>query len=221
MLSTSVPSATLDTALLVFAKAPVAGQVKTRLSPPLTPEEAARLHRTLVCRTLTNARGVPGIRPRLYCAPDTGHPFFQACAARFQVTLWLQRGADLGARMGQALREALTDHRSALLVGCDCPDLGPVLLERARAALIHRDAVLGPALDGGYVLLGLSRYLPGLFQDIPWGGDRVLAISRQRLRQAGLDWHELSPLRDLDRPEDLAQYPDLDPRLNPDQGAFP
>ncbi len=195
--------------LLVFAKAPVPGQVKTRLMPALTPQAAALVHERLVRRTLALARALPGVDARLCCAPQAAHPECQRWAAEFGIPSQSQRGVGLGERMHWALQRALRRAPGALLMGCDAPDLSLDWLAEARDALSVQDAVLGPALDGGYLLIGLTQPQPALFTGMPWGSDRVLEITRQRLRAAGLTWHELPPLADLDRPEDLARYPEL------------
>lgn len=195
--------------ILVFAKAPVPGACKTRLIPALGPEGAAALHRALLEDTL--ARLVPAaLAPmQLWCAPDTEQPVFKDLAARWGVTLRPQHGRDLGERMLHAATAALADAEAVVLIGCDCPGLGPAQVTAALAALLEppqQDAVLGPADDGGYVLLGLRRAAPELFTDMPWGGDQVAAITRARMAGLGWRWQELPPLADVDRPADLAQF---------------
>jgi glycosyltransferase A (GT-A) superfamily protein (DUF2064 family) len=101
---------------------------------------------------------------------------------------------------------ALVQELPALIMGSDCISLCPADIREAAAALERgADAVLGPAEDGGYVLLGLARASPALFNGIAWGGDRVLVDTRTRLRQLGWRWHELPVRWDVDRPEDLAR----------------
>jgi uncharacterized protein len=186
--------------LIVFARAPAPGLVKRRLIPALGSAGAAALYRRLARTCLMHAiHAAPG-EVELWCAPDVRHPFFDACRRELALTLHRQRGEDLGERMAAALRRGLP----ALLMGSDCPDLLPSDLQEAAAALAQGcDAVLGPALDGGYVLVGLSRYDALLFRDIPWGTDQVLEHTRARLHQLGWRWHELTPRADIDRPEDL------------------
>jgi len=187
--------------LAVFAKAPVAGEVKTRLVPLLGEAAAAELHATLVRRALATAREA-GVGPvSLWCAPDTGHPFFAACAAESGAVLQEQRGGHLGERMARAF-ERLLANGPAILVGSDCPSLGAADLRAAASSLATHDAVIQPAEDGGYVLVGLSRAVPGLFERIRWGEASVMVDTRSRLRAAGARWREM-PLRwDVDRPED-------------------
>jgi glycosyltransferase A (GT-A) superfamily protein (DUF2064 family) len=107
--------------------------------------------------------------------------------------------------MAAAFDSALRRSPAALLVGTDCPALTPRILRRAAAVLARADAVFVPAEDGGYVLVGLRRFAPGVFVDIDWGTDRVWAQTRRRLQAQRLRWTGLPPLRDLDRPEDLCQ----------------
>jgi rSAM/selenodomain-associated transferase 1 len=210
----------MQASVLVFAKAPVPGQVKTRLIPALGAESAARLHRHLLWQTLQTACLLPQATVQLWCAPDTTHAYFAECARDFPLSLHEQRGQDLGARMFHALQSALINNDAALLIGADCPLLDVNVLHAARAALSgSTPAVLVPAEDGGYVLIGLKRLASDIFADIDWGTCRVLNQTRARLRQLGWSWHELPALRDIDRPEDLHAFPTLrDKFFNNHQG---
>jgi len=196
----------MSCAVLVFARAPVAGAVKTRLIPALGAEGAAALHARLVRHSLTIAVAAAIGPVSLWCEPTTVHPFFDACAQSFGVSLHAQHGADLGGRMATAISFALERHEAAIVIGGDIPSLSADDLRRAKNELANgRDAVLGPAEDGGYVLLGLRRLLPSLFTDIDWGSAQVLTQTRARLRAAGADWAELETRWDVDRPQDLAR----------------
>ena len=193
--------------VLVFARAPVAGASKTRLIPALGAEGAARLSARLLRHTLETARDLP---LELWCSPSTDHPVFARSAADFRLPLRAQRGADLGARMLNAVTESLRGAPWVIVIGCDCPQLTREDLAAAAAALESGyDAALGPAQDGGYYLLGLCRAQPALFHKVAWGTGRVLGQTRTRLREAGWHWHELPVRRDVDRPEDLAYFPGL------------
>jgi len=191
------------TAVIVFAKAPRPGEVKTRLIPLLGAEGAAALHATLVERALETAVEC-GLRPiELHAAPDDGDPFFQACLERYGVTVRPQTGADLGARMHAAFEAGLARCGRVLLMGSDCPALTPALLRDADGALHDgADAVFAPCEDGGYALIGLRRANAGLFERIAWGTDSVMAASRLRLQQLAWRWRELETVWDVDRPED-------------------
>lgn len=198
-----------DGRLVVFAKAPIAGKVKTRLVPPLSPQEAAALHTELVEATLRAALGCQHIAAvELWCTPDINHPFFQHCAQRYGVPLCTQHGADLGARMHHALAKTLDQGAAfALLIGTDCPLLTCDYLDAAAVLLsTNMDIVLAPAEDGGYALIGLRRVQANLFSEIAWGKDTVLQTTRNRIRDLGLRGRELPVVWDLDRPQDLARY---------------
>lgn len=188
----------------VFARTPVPGQVKTRLVPALGADGAARLHTAMTRHVATQAR-LAGTGPvRLCCTPSVEHPFFAALGERPGVTLRLQRGDDLGARMAAAVEEALSETDAVILVGADCPYLEPGdFMEAAEHLRGGAGAVVVPALDGGYVLLGLSAPLPALFQDMPWGTSEVMARTRERLVASGVAWREMNPRPDVDRPDDL------------------
>jgi rSAM/selenodomain-associated transferase 1 len=189
----------------VFARAPVAGEVKTRLVPLLGADGAARLHAALVRRALATACEARVGAVELWCAPDERHPFFEVCARQYGATLHRQQGADLGERMQHAFELSLAARRALLLIGSDCPALAPADLLAAAAALASHDAVIAPAEDGGYVLVGLARAMPAIFRDIAWGGPGVMAETRARLDAANARWTAMRTLWDVDRPEDVAR----------------
>jgi rSAM/selenodomain-associated transferase 1 len=191
--------------VVVFAKAPVAGAVKTRLAPILGLEGAARLHARLVDHVLAQAiaSGVGAVE--LWCAPDAAHPFFADCARRYGVVLRTQSGETLGERMHHACAAVLAEGARPIVVGSDCPALDAARLREAAAALALHDAVIAPAEDGGYGLIGLGRAAPALFEGIAWGTGTVMAETRERLHASGLRWLELPRTWDVDRPEDYAR----------------
>lgn len=192
------------TPLIVFAKAPRPGQVKTRLAPALGDEGAALLHRRLVAHTLRTARSANVGPVELCCAPDASDAFFLHCAQQYGVALTQQGDGDLGARMARALGRVLHGASQALLIGTDCPAMGGEYLHDAAAALTAgHDAVVGPAEDGGYVLIGTRLAEDALFERIQWGAADVMENTRARLRSLAWRWHELPTLWDVDRPDDL------------------
>lgn len=198
--------------LLVFARVPLPGRVKTRLIPTLGAAAATDLYRQLLARTLQQAAALPGVARELWWDDAPAAQQSDAdLAGRLGFRQRRQRGGDLGERMAHALQQTLREGQGAVLIGTDCPDCDTAYLQAAGAALHDHDAVLGPALDGGYVLIGLRRFAPQVFTAIPWGTDQVLAHTRQRLRSLGWCWKELAARRDVDRPEDLAHYPELLP----------
>lgn len=194
----------VNAALIFFAKAPIPGQVKTRLCPPLTPDEAASLHGSFVLDALERSRTVPGVDRFLACAPSADHVFFKIMEERQGLRLIDQVGEDVGARMAQAFQTAFArGYRRVLLAGTDLPTLPPSLYGQALGLLEQHDLVLGPALDGGYYLIGLTRPAPDLFAGIPWSTDRVLALTQQKAGSMGLTTALLPPCRDVDRIADL------------------
>jgi rSAM/selenodomain-associated transferase 1 len=189
--------------IAVFARAPVPGEAKTRLIPKLGATGAAELQLALMRRSVTTALAASLGRVSLWCAPDCRHPSFVACAKDLGVALHPQRGADLGERMFNAFAQ-LCRQRNAMIIGTDCPALTAETLRIAAGALIEgNDAVVVPAEDGGYVLIGLRRAVASLFHGIPWGRDTVMTETLERLSRAKLRYRELAPSWDVDRPEDF------------------
>lgn len=193
-----------DCRLIVFARAPVPGQVKTRLIPSIGAAGAAALYERLVLQILSIADDSKVGSVDLWCTPSMNHPFFLQCAQKFHINLFNQIEGDLGIRMAQALSETLKISSRALLVGTDCPSLTVNDLRESADVLHHgTEAVIVPAEDGGYVLIGLRQFAPELFTRISWGTGSVLDQTRDRLRRLGWTWHELSKHWDVDRPQDV------------------
>jgi len=190
-------------AIAVFARAPAPGRSKSRLVARLGAWGAARLHARLVERTLRTALAARCGPVELHCAPHARHAFFRRCAARFGVSLHAQGEGDLGVRMARVFARGLRRHRALLLIGSDIPALRASDLRRAaRALALGGDAVIAPAEDGGYALIGLRRAAPRIFEAIAWGGPQVYAQTRRRLATLDGRWRELRTVWDVDRIED-------------------
>lgn len=195
--------------IIVFAKAPVPGQAKTRLIPRLGAWRAARLHARLTRHAVRTALAAG-------CGPvelhgTARHSFLSSLKVRFR----LQQGRDLGERMYNALSKA---GRPAIVIGTDCPVLTPADLRRAARWLRGGcDAVLAPAEDGGYALIGLRRPRRNLFEGIAWGSPQVYADTVGKL--AGYRWRALRRVWDVDRPEDLERLRSLRWSSGPRRGA--
>ena len=187
-----------DGIIIVFARAPLAGRVKTRLAPRLGAAAAARLHAQLIRKALRT-----GLDAR--CGPVELHTTARHRLLRsLKVHLQLQRGRDLGERMHYALGSALRRHRRAILIGADCPALTPAdLRQAARWLQGGADLVFAPAEDGGYALIGARRISPAVFAGVEWGGAQVLAKTIENARRARLEHRLLRTVWDVDRPEDL------------------
>lgn len=205
----SATSARDRAALVIFAKAPVPGTVKTRLCPPLTADEAATLHGSFVLDTLERTKAAMTafklpLDRYLACAPTSNHVFFKIMEERHGVRLMDQEGDDVGARMDHAFSAVFAKgYRRALLVGTDVPSLPLERYRDALAQLDDHDLVLNPALDGGYMLIGLTRPAPELFRDIPWSTDQVSALTQAHAARLHLRTALLPPWRDVDTLEDL------------------
>jgi rSAM/selenodomain-associated transferase 1 len=176
-------------ALLVIAKAPVAGRVKTRLCPPCSPRHAARVARAALEDTLAAASGA-AVERRVLVLDGAPGPWVPA---GWEVLP--QRGAGLAERLAAAFADA---GAPALLVGMDTPQVTPALLERGLAALRTHDAVIGSAPDGGYWAIGLRRATAEVFAGLPMSEPETGARQRARLQALGLSTASLPPLRDVD-----------------------
>jgi len=197
----------MSTALIVFAKAPIPGEVKTRLCPPLDPDEAASLHGTLVLDTVERAKGLAGASLYVAGAPDLAHPFFKVLEGRYGAKLLAQRGPDLGARMKWAMQDAFEQGaEDVLLTGTDLPTLPRARLQQALTLIKKHDVVLGPTADGGYYLIGLRKMVPALFEGIAWSTAEVFADTKKKIEDAGLSLGLLPECRDLDTLEDLKVF---------------
>ncbi|MHC5040617.1 MAG: TIGR04282 family arsenosugar biosynthesis glycosyltransferase, partial [Planctomycetota bacterium] len=194
---------------IVFTRAPRPGETKTRLIPALGPEGAAEVHRRLTEDMVGRVRA---LRASLGAGVELRH----AGGNPRRLSEWLggdlfyrpQEGADLGERMDGAFRTAFREGAErVILVGTDAPGLTPSLMEEGFRALEGADLVLGPAVDGGYTLIGLRAPRPELFRSIPWGTSEVLGKTLSAARSADLRVALLPELGDVDRPADLALLP--------------
>jgi len=195
-----------DTAILVFCKAPIAGQVKTRLMPDLSAEQARDVHIELSQRILKIVSQSNYCPVQLWCSPDITDAFFQTCTDDYPLSLHTQKGNDLGARMHHAISHELQSYSKVLLVGCDCPSLTIDDFDFAINKLNTNDVVIAPAEDGGYVMIGMKQANPTLFRNITWSDEHVLDTTRQRAKKANLNWFEIQEQWDVDVIDDLNRY---------------
>ncbi len=196
--------------LLAMLKAPRAGFVKTRLAREIGAESAAAIYRALAERQMSAIP--PSWRSEVHVAPADGVAEVQAWLGP-QHSYHAQTEGDLGCRLTYATAGAFQrDAKEVIIVGGDCPGLDAACLREAAGLLHHADVVLGPALDGGYYLIGLARPAPQLFVDIPWSSSRVLATTMERIAAAGLKHAMLAPKEDID---DLASLRRQWPQINP------
>jgi rSAM/selenodomain-associated transferase 1 len=205
---------TSDPAVIVMAKAPRAGEVKTRLSPPLTREAAARLAACLFADTVSAALGVGAAVVVAYAPPDGRALLEETLRVALHEgasgdVLWLeQRGGDLGARLDGVCERAFDGGFGPLLfVGADSPTLPPSYISSALEGLAHgrADVALGPTADGGYYAVGLRSPARGLFDSVEWSTPRAYAQTARNASRSGLRLLELPPWYDIDTPADLAR----------------
>ena len=196
-------------ALVIFAKAPIPGEVKTRLCPPLTPDEAATLHGSFVLDMLERTKlavtklQLPFHR-YLACAPSSELVFFKIMEERQGVRLLDQVEENLGQRMHRTFVDLFAKgYKQVIIVGTDVPTLPLSIYQEALSMLGRSDVVLGPALDSGYYLIGLKQPAEQLFTGVPWSTDQVLAVTQQQAKALGLSVELTTAWRDVDTSEDL------------------
>lgn len=192
-----------EAALIVFARAPVPGRVKTRLARRLSMEERLALHCAFLNDTLEMAAGVAGADKYLALDKIIGSESL-AIPPGFKIIE--QRGEGLGERLHRAFEQLFgSGYRRVIAIGSDSPTLPPSFLEEALGCLAEFEVVIGPARDGGYYLIGCSRLEPGLFERIPWGSRRVLGTTLDRIKKLGLSYSLLPQWHDIDRWRDLIE----------------
>lgn len=199
-----------DTALLIFAKAPVVGRVKTRMQPPLSNEESLILHKALLRLTLAKVRTLNSsdIAQVLYLTGNLAdaqrHRLNLALAPEFQVET--QVGRDLGERLVNALQKKFDEgFKKVIFIGTDTPLLSAKEIRDAADELSHCDVVIGPAADGGYYLIGFSASIPAILEGIDWGSPRVYRQTVDLMRLHGVRWKPLVVESDLDTFENLKE----------------
>lgn len=193
-------------AVAAMAKVPMAGEVKTRLCPPLRPDEAARLARCFLLDRVEQLVGLPACDPLVAYLPPEREAELRALLPG--VRLWPQVGAELGLRMDRLLSDLLAEgYAGAVAVGTDTPTLPTAYLAETCRLLGGgaADVVLGPAEDGGYYLIGLAAPAPALFVDMPWGTSTVYRTTLARAEGDGRRVVVLPTWFDVDRGEDLGR----------------
>ena len=194
-----------ERALVIYARPPVAGAVKTRLQPRFSAEEALVLYEAMLADLLERANRAAAGEATLFvswssaCEPQGELiDLLKGCEIEYQV------GDDLGERMAATLQARLREgFKQAVLIGSDAPHFPLDYIHQAFEALTAVDVVLGPCTDGGYYLIGCRRLHPRLFQRMPWGTDQVLSITRRRIKDGGILHHELPSWYDVDSPADV------------------
>ena len=198
-----------DINVLIFAKYPEPGAVKTRMVPPLTFEQAATLHRLSLQTVCEIVLDTAQLEATLVVTPDDSVASFGSVVERSDVAIWPQGEGNLGKRLDRAAGRVFREGgRAVLLLGADSPTLPVSYLQEAIRLLERHEVVLGPSDDGGYYLLGLRGPHPSLFEQIDWGGPLVASQTRSRARAAELDLAEIPTWYDLDRFDNLKRAAD-------------
>lgn len=189
--------------LILFAKQPIAGKVKTRLQPDYSPEQAAQIAEFLIGGTAKLATAHWPSVVYLYGAPNVDHPCFRHLAEKFHLRLVAQANGDLGLKMLTAMQQGIARSGAAAVMGCDVPHCDAAILEHAHEKLARGENVLGPTQDGGYYFIGLQDAAAALFEQIEWGGSQVLETTLVRAQQVGITFEMLPKLTDIDTCDDL------------------
>ena len=198
--------------LYLFAKAPVAGQVKTRMQPQLTETGAAELARMMLVQSVSTAkRRWPGSLT-LTVSPDPGHDCFRDLKKRYCMDIEVQAEGDLGQRIGHVLEKAIRESGCGAVMGCDVPHIPGKILLQAHTRISERKNVVGPTVDGGFYILGLHELNHGMFDRVDWGSTLVLSRLLENLDSLGMDIDFCRKLRDIDTWSDLCWLADKDPR---------
>jgi uncharacterized protein len=193
-------------AVVIMAKQPQAGAVKTRLCPPLSPQAAAALYEAFLLDKIAQVGRLKAACPVIAYTPDTARHYFAAIAPQF--LLIPQHGDDLGARLANTFASLFaTGYTGVLAIDSDTPTLPTDFLQQAveRIALPQHDVVLGPSEDGGYYLIGLRALHRELFEDMPWSTAAVIRETKRRAAAKGLTVTDLPTWFDIDTPEELAR----------------
>jgi rSAM/selenodomain-associated transferase 2/rSAM/selenodomain-associated transferase 1 len=200
----SAAGATSPAVVALFARAPMAGLVKTRLAADVGNEEALRIYRTIGGETVNALRDGPW-QTELWVTPPSAeaHDLIRDWVGEGGLTFHSQGSGDLGDRMSAAVRQILARAGKVVIVGTDIPGIDAGVVHEALDALDGSDVVLGPSMDGGYYLIGMRSPHPALFRDIEWSTSRVLEQTRAEAAKASLRVALLAPRTDVDTLEDV------------------
>ncbi|SHN20819.1 hypothetical protein SAMN04488057_110138 [Cyclobacterium lianum] len=192
-------------AIIVFQKYPEPGKVKTRLAATIGASKAANIYACLVRHTHRQVQALNAVIFVYYQGPITTEEYPK-------LGYWFQKqqGIDLGERMSRAFQEVFKKgFEQVLVIGTDCLELESKHLYQAYSSLDKKDIVIGPARDGGYYLLGMRKYFPGLFQGIAWSTSSVFEATLKNAQSDGLSCGLLETLNDVDRYEDLGKLKEI------------
>jgi len=195
----------IDQCIILFAREPVLGTVKSRLSAALSPQETLTLYKRLLIQSINIACRYSGADVQVFSTPGIDHPLLRSYAKSHQMRLHIQTTGDLGARMIEAAESMLQKYQRVLIMGSDCPFITQAYLDDAFSSLNDKHVAFGPALDGGFVLTAsaTSGLFEKVFRNVDWGESTVLESVLEHADSEEISYELLPPLQDIDRPEDL------------------
>lgn len=190
-----------ENVVIIFAKEPMPGKVKTRLARSIGNELAVKLYELFLRKTLTILENLDYCTAQLFKTRDSAEDYFQGIS---KTEIFEQEGADFGERMKNAFTQVFAaGAERAVIIGTDCPEVDNVLLKKAFVELLKKEVVIGPATDGGYYLLGLKKEHPYLFENMAWSTVDILIKTEKKLNEKNITYTKLDLLSDIDTRQDL------------------
>ena len=193
----------MSTSLIIFAKSPIPGKVKTRLTPCITPTEAAELYKAFIIDIIGNTHKLKCERVTIAYTPSNEEATFHSICGQ-SVDYLPQKGHDLGERMKNAFKHSFDKgSKRTVIIGTDSPTLPSSYIQKAFDALKEVSVTIGPTLDGGYYLIGLSEQNDAIFDGIDWSTSKVLGQTLTRIQVVNKQLYVLPPWYDVDTPDNL------------------
>jgi len=195
-------------AIIIFQKNLIPGMVKTRLAATVGNQQAMEIYRELVAFTHMQAIDVADADVWIFFSESLEE--LEEKVQKHITAMMVQEGSDLGKRMHNAFETIFgMGYAQAVLIGTDCPEISPEIIETALSSLNKNEVVIGPALDGGYYLIGMKKVHQNLFEQMPWSTENVLPLTLQKIKQHNLSFGLLTALSDVDTEEDWLNFKSL------------
>ncbi|MBT5670145.1 MAG: glycosyltransferase [Betaproteobacteria bacterium] len=202
-----------DKLIQVFTRTPTEGMVKTRLIPTLGAQKSTKLHQRMTAHAI-NISKLMSVDIEIYVTPNATHQFFSCFKADGK--LKTQIGESLDDRMSDALESGLERYQKVLLIGCDCPIIDTAIMHEAFYQLEQFENIFIPVEDGGFSLIGTTKFSNTIFENVIWGSDVVMKQIRVNLKKYNYSWNELDTLWDVDDIHDYYRLSALMPQLTDD-----